>query len=576
MRRSYSDLNASFPAQSDDTFEVKLASPAVWGPLVEGVFGSLPAPARRLALAILTTLHDRHVGITPPIAAELAPLLLDPAARPKPQGVWAATIGRLAAELAPPDRARIGAQATSSPAFGLLLGARPLYVVLRLALPLVEVACRRLGRCYLFCADEVPRSVATDDYAAYVRDLAGAIVALAQEQNEPVKLLWQDWALTLSSLTRSGDLTHFSGSAVPQTDLPALGMLLRLDPNLDSNAAHAPKVRNLARQRQVYNRQLKEGGIDGIRLTRDVDEIDTILLSEFLNPPLILGDRLANSGYLAIRREPKPVKLRDVLVAALAPGETRALASADLVKACWFDLMARLSLILRQNDLHQSEFRWIEGDAFGRERHQALLLRAIPQFETAPERNFSRNYRQQFLTALRWLPSYLDTRAEFDPLPESTAPGNGLTGMQSWLAQAWLHQPDNDGWRDLAYEVASRRDQAPGQARRQRDEGRLDVRQFAYVHLMVFLSTQWQNDSKAANLLATLYGSLRLGQHPGAHISLTWLPDRSDDLAGWWFRARQQPTTALFSQGEEASLSEIAGRLAETWLEQLTKEMWRG
>lgn len=569
-------MNASPPAPSSSSFAVRLLPPAVWEPLLNVAFDGLPAPVSRLAHAIVVTLHDRHVGITPSLAAELAPLLLDPAARPKPHSLWAAVTTRLASELAPPDRARIGGQPATAPAFGLLLAARPLYVILRLALPLVETACRRLGRSYLFCADDVPASDSANDYAAYASELAKTIASLAQEQEEPVKLRWQDWALTLSSLTRGGDLNHPHDQALAATDLPALGMLLRLDPELSSAATHAPKVRNLARQRQIYNRQLKEGGIDGIRLTQDVDEIDTILLSEFLNPPLILADRLANSGFLAIRRQPKPVKLRDVLVAALMPGETRTQPSADLVKACWFDCMARLSLILRQNDLHQSEFRWIEGDAFGRERHQALLLRTIPQFEQTPERSFSPNYRQSFLTALRWLPSYLDAHARFEPLPETAAHKDGLAGLQDWLAQAWLRQPENDGWRDWAYEVAQRREGAPLNPRRQGEDGRLDIRQFAYVHLMLFLPAQWQDEPQAGHLLASAFGGLRLGHHPNAFLSLTWLPNRSDDLAHWRYQARQRPAAALFAQDAEASLSEIAARLVETWLEQLTKEMWRG
>src|SRR4029079_7111242 len=49
-----------------------------------------------------------------------------------------------------------------------------------------------------------------------------------------------------------------------------------------------------------------------------------LVLAEFLNPPLVLVDRLLNSGYLVHERRPRRAKLRDALVVGLMPHEVRA------------------------------------------------------------------------------------------------------------------------------------------------------------------------------------------------------------------------------------------------------------
>ena len=53
------------------------------------------------------------------------------------------------------------------------------------------------------------------------------------------------------------------------------------------------------------------GRVEGFRQGRGEGQLGSMVLSEFLNPPLVLVDRLLNSGYLVHERRPRRAKLRD-------------------------------------------------------------------------------------------------------------------------------------------------------------------------------------------------------------------------------------------------------------------------
>jgi hypothetical protein len=543
-------------------------------------------------------MHGRHIGITPQLVCELVPALLAPDPYLSTRlGAWPAVFGRLVDEaIAAAEAQPMGNPLRPERRFGLLLSAHPAYSLLRLALPVVHEACCRLGRCYLFAADEIGALISEENYGAYQEELYQSLVqmatsdrgatASAPNQKESLWLFWQELALTLVSLSRPDGLSTPAPNGLPETDPLGLGFLLELKPELPPDE---PETRALRRLPLPIKRQkslrLREGGIDGIRVTRRLEDIDGILLSEFLNPPLLLADRLLNAGYMAMERQPKREKRRDVLIVALMPGAVQRQVSAGFVQACWFQALVRLSLVLREHQLHRSEFRWIEGDALGRVRSASFLLRDLPDVNVALATGLSSAYTREFLTDLRWLPIYLDTREPFHAL---ATPGDARGGvsdtMFQWATASWQAQVENRAWIDPhGKNVAP---SAPG-------DDRLQVEEFAFVHVMLFLPTEtWdENQPSGTEALGRFYAGLRLGDTAGRSASLTWVPAAARSAAAWHIASRSRVDARVFpdaasaeSGGSEqtpAALSgsrgeaKISGKLVQAWLVQWLKEMWR-
>jgi hypothetical protein len=592
--------------------QVHLLSPSIWQPLMEAALLALDVQERRLAQALLATFHNRHVGITPELVATLAPVLLDPALQTRAPRPWDAVIGRLLDELLATEGASSSA-ATLRPRqrFGLLLSANPSYSALRIILPVVLAACRQLEQCCLFCADEVPATVTAAAYTEYADQLSHDIGQLALQRDDPFQLFWRERSITLSSLSRQTGRAGAAAATLPEMDPAALRLLLQLAPAISTTqqAKKLPRlVTPLKRQRSQTR---KEGGVDGIRVTRRMDDLNNILMSEFINPPLLLADRILNTGYLAIERPPERVKLRDVLIAALMPADVQQGLTGDFVKACWFDCLMQLSVLLRHHKLHQSEFRWIEGDRFDRARSEVYLLDQMPTFDVEMEEEANAGYRDEFLKALRWLPSYLDTRAPFQPLarllgePTLAVDDTASSGQTSprddqlrhWFAAAWESQTESRVWQNR---------QAVHTRQRQRYKDQLAVDEFAYVHVMLLLPAsertgQLQDFSARSGQLTRL---LKLDRGPHQHVSITWAPDRlaplpsadqltrsngaertpsppvasgDDRSQEWLFEAKGEPAPIVIGNAlVEPTGKDLAGAVEKVWLQQLLKEMWRG
>lgn len=611
--------------EAENTLQMQLLSPSIWHSLTEEAFVGADLEVRRLAQATLTTFHNRHVGITPGLAAALAPVLLDPALQTRAPAPWNAVIERLQAELLTTDGAENEqARTRHQPRFGLLFSENPSYTALRIILPVVLEACRQSGVCYLFCADEVQGAITREAYLSYSAALAQQISQIARRRDDGLQLFWRERAMTLSSLSRQSQQVGPTSPALPEMDPTALRLLLQLNPELatEQQAKKLPRLVTPLKRQRSLNR--KEGGVDGIRVTRRMDDINNILMSEFMNPDILLADRILNTGYLAIERPPERVKLRDVLIAAFMPADVPCGLHVDFLKACWFDCLMQLSVILRQHNLHKSEFRWIEGDTFDRVRSNVFVLEQMPIFETEVEEQANAGYRAEFLKALRWLPAYLDTRAAFQSLSElldngtATAPDSALAQttaraerLKRWLAAAWNKQDESTGWQSK---------QAAQSHQRHTRKNQLAVGEFAYVHVMLFLPAKQRNaelqgfSARSSQLARLLHldggpasgGGSALGGGPHQHLSITWVPDyltphpESEQQAvssgavtvsatpaaptdarrssnQWAFEARgRQPTPLFPDERNDLTGKEMASALEQAWLEQLLKEMWRG
>jgi hypothetical protein len=535
---------------------IRLVPKQTWAGITRSRFQMLTPDARRAAYSILRTMHNRHVGITPDLAAQLAPLILEPTAAFQVEGPWAHVMERLTREL---SAGRYREKFSRQMGFGVLFSAIPPYSVIRLAMPIVEEACRRTGLCCLFCEDETG-NVLTEAYRRYSGAVSDEIEKMTEEIDGFFQVFWTERALTLAAYSRRPGLWSIEKEntavvGLPETDPAAAGLMLRLKPRIQP-----PKP--LSRRQEAMTSPLKhrespknkEGGFSGIKITLQQEEMENILMSEFLNPPLLLADRLVNSGYLALKRKPKHERLRDVLIAGIMPNEIKPKLNVDFVKACWFDFITRFGFMLARQRLMRSEFRWLEGDMFGRSRDCRFRLEDLPLHKPPDETEPSAAYRRSFLVALGWFPSYLDTLNGFDVVPVVTgSPGGaGETDLaMRWAFSAWKGQ-------------------------NLRHARRAAVDEFAFVHIMLFLPAQegMEIGAPPQALLRQMQRGFGIGNAPGRTTSITRVPETLEDLKQWTVDHRRKRESLFFSKSSPGmTWEDIAGNLEHVWLQHTIEEM---
>ncbi len=545
----------------NNTYHVKLVSREIWEPLTKAQLNLLPFKARNAARSIIRTMHNRHVGITPELATQLALLILDPTSAAQADVPWANVLSRLVKELETQPH-----KTSKNHGFGLLLSAVPPYSIIRLAMPVIEQACKQIKLCCLFCEDE-SGSTSVEEFNKYTQRLAREIAGMADEKNDFMQIFWQERALAIANYSRRPGMWEQKTSGLPETHPTASAMMLRLKPKVQpiKPIAHSP-IPASSRMKHRESLKNKEGGFSGIRITRRPEDMEDILMSEFLNPPVLLIDRMVNSGYLALKRKPKHEKLRDVLIAGLVPHDVKPQLNADFIKSCWFDFVARMSMMLCRHRLINSEFRWLEGDAMGRSRNSSFLLEDLPVPEAPAEHDLTRAFRQGFMTALGWIPNYLDNRNGFKTVPERKT---GETDpMLQWACSAWkgqaLHRGIYEEGKPIPASLAHRK---------------IAVDTFAFVHVMLFLPAGNENNTGTPPhvRLAQLQKGLGLAGTSGCSVSITHVPDSLENTSQWAVdRAKKRDSRLFPAEQPKLSWEEIAGRLEQVWLEHLVEEIWNG
>lgn len=538
---------------------VRLVPKKIWGNLTHTRFHSLSLETRRTAYSILRTMHNRHIGITPDLAAKLAALILEPTAAFQAEKPWINVLDRLTQELGTNPQQHRG---TRQMGFGILLNAIPPYSVLRLAMPIIEEACHRTGLCCLFCEDN-EGSILTEAYKRYSDSLSTEIEKMTEETDNPFQIFWKERALTLAAYSRRPGMwnleqEHSTGTGLPETDPAATGLMLRLKPHVSppKPLSHRPKAMT-SPLKHNESRKNKEGGFSGIKVTLQQEEMENILMSEFLNPPMLLADRLVNSGYLALKRKPKHERLRDVLIAGIMPNDIKPKLNTDFIKACWFDYITRFGFMLARQRMMRSEFRWLEGDMFGRGRECNFRLEDLPLHKPPPENDPTPAYRRSFLVALGWFPSYLDTLNGFDVVPDlggepgETGETGGTDPSMRWAYSAWKGQ-------------------------KLRHDRRAAVDEFAFVHIMLFLPAERRNAGGAPpqSLLRQMQRGFGIGSVPGRSVSITWVPETLEDRQKWAVDRQKKREAALFPKSRPGqSWEDIAGGLEQVWLQHVIEEM---
>jgi len=513
--------------------DVRLVPPSIWGPEVaryadpRSSIDPWSDPAR-LAHATLWVLQDAHVGVTPKLAHELGRVLarkgfVEP-------GVWPTLFRRLQEGLPRTERS------------GLVAGHAPVYVAQNLVKPIVRQACLELGYTCLLCQDDTDGAVTADEYAAYGASLE-RIAARIAGQLAAGPLFAAEHGNVVAALSEPSPHGP-SRALVPEIDRDCLALLLGLDAAVDfperaSRATPAPSY--VPKRRPATDGQ--GGRVEGLRQGRGEGQLGSMVLSEFLNPPLLLVDRLLNSGFLVHERRPRRAKLRDALIVGLMPHEVRATPQGAFAKACWLDCMTRLARRLSSARLHDSEFRWIEGDAGGRARRSSFPLGQVPP-EMAAGRHA--DFRDAFMTLSRWVPAYFETRAGFRPLRSDT---DTIPSAEEWAIAAWA---------------------CPEQGR---GAGQIDA--FSFVHVMVFhppIDNPRGAAAEGAERLGRLRAGLRLGFRRRRHASATYVPgDR--DTRPWHFGSDSDPYRALTPTPSQDGAS-LARAVQSSWLDRLTKDIW--
>jgi hypothetical protein len=403
----------------------------------------------------------------------------------------------------------------------------------------------------------------------YDEDLGNRLKEPAQQEAEgdPLNLFWQERGRTLSQI-------RGRALGLPEAEMTALGFLLRLTEAPEAEDSHV--LQRLHVRRQERRVRLQEGGVRGIRVTRRLEDVDRILISEIVNPVPVLIDRILNQGYLILERDPRRKRKRDVLLAGLLPrSPLSGTLAADFVQACWFNFIGRFSLLLHNYHLTRSELRWMEGDRLNRFRTRSFLLPDLSgMLEQMPVADppFPL-YRETLLQHMRWIPAYTDRRAPYLYLPEAPTTSAPFDSLQQWLSQVWSTQQDNPGWRKTA---------APPTV-----ANGLQLSEFRFVHLMLFLPADapWRREERG-NVAARLAAALRLDPRRQQHLSVTWVPRNITDLlqeplleespaqpaAPWSFTALYYPEQPFFQQREQ-TLPEIANGLVKAWLQEIMREV---
>ncbi len=540
------------------------------------------SPENKIGVAIISSLHNRHIGITPQLAQKLAKTLVKSARLEDYPEPWSHVTHRLYnALLELYDLSDDQTYSLDQKQILLRLQASPSYVIFRLAAPLINDACAQVGHSYLFCEDDDPEieDVSPEEYDVYATNLERAIIRLAQDnQSEKQNLFWQERAMMLSSLTQNRpktllQTTHSDTTAghwtLPKANPPDFGLFMRLRPEVNNRDEQSTRHFQLWSQPQLREKRLFDAGVDGVYVTRRAEDLHRMLVSEMLQPDLVQLDRMVNSGYWATKRPPKPIRLRDMLIVGLSPGAVSLQPSGIFVKTCWFEFLMHFSRLLQLNNLHNSELRWVEGDRYGRSHIKSLLMKEISDISLATNDENSQTYRHNFLMKLGWLPSYLDKHAYFDGQPQEN--------VQKWVEEVWSSQKENVHWEKQKPSSSYRRTKPFLDQQETFTQKQWQLDQFNFIHAMLFLPAALLPQKIDEGIVDDSHIQFRklldLQRMGRASLSITWVPDKVNETE-WHFSGFNRRNTPLSYAAVD--LNKIAGNLIDTWLMNITREMKRG
>lgn len=542
---------------SGKSFDVYVAASTLWQPILNKVLDGVRDPrVKALTHSLIITMHSQHVGITPTLALGLAYSFLGEGNNPDRSAPWHLIPIRLREAL---RKQADGIDIKITETADVVFRTSSAYIVYHVVIPLIDHVCRDyVLYTVLFSEDSNVRpSVKQRDYVDYERRLtAGLSTLLSTDSIEMLEMFWVDRALTVYSVPErqlEGNVNKY-----PDFTLPDLQVFLSLHPKTTRVQHWQRRQIQVVEPTHLRDDRQHDAGFDGIKMTTNLDKLHHMLMSEYSYPPIIRLDRLVNSGYMVLQPPPQPMKLRDVLIVVLMPELFVDGIVQIFLKTTWFFFSIYLSSILRTNHLSQSELRWIEGDSLQRMRFQNLLLKRLRGLRPVSGPTIAASYRQLYLRAMGWLPTYLDKHASFQRLGEQEETDNV---QEWWIREAWRNQLDDEQWHESEH---LSRYTMPYERKI------LATDAFRYVHVMLFLpSNKWPSDGKRLHMGRFFDASVR--------YSVTWVPKTLDDFDAWGYEGRSRLQLVDNKRREqdkrEISTEDLSGALIDAWLDGIMKEM---
>lgn len=403
--------------------------PRLW---VDGPVGRSEPSNGRVA-ALVRAFAERHVVLTPDLAAALAALETAQAQAEAP--IWGQAF-RLAGQAVGQEqvvgRSRFWGGAL--PSFHVLV-AEP---VLRRAM----AACDGAG---LAGAADLP---GRRDGPRPDRWQARYDAVVRQFLSDPGMMgrgFWVETAVRLQiaawreAQLRAGHLSQRLGlhAVAPEADPLLCRLLYEAEPAFpESFRLDSRRIRAWQKsQRKRAGHRPKEGGVSGIRTSTILDDLPDALISELVLPSRLVVDRLLHEGLIVRHRPPYRQPRRDLLMLGLADRRADGAAGA-IVKAAWADAAIRLQILLGQMGLPLSDLVWAEARATGLAADLLRVEDAEASVGLDPIR-LQGPLRAARLFRSGLMPGFPDTTGATDPLP---ADAEGQGDLMQQLARSGLRR----------------------------------------------------------------------------------------------------------------------------------------
>jgi hypothetical protein len=409
--------------------------PAAWEGAVEDALRGAQAGPR--ARALLAAFHERHLPLTPRLALGLA--LLEGGGRPLAAPHWGAAFARMGEVLGMPGE--VGQGAFWAAAADLFPEA--------VAEPVLRRAAAAVGLVMLFGAAGLgPVQDAPDAWALRIEAAVGRLLGDTAAMGRG---FWIDAGIALHGraiqrLRARGTVPLPPGGGLPVRPDPVLArLLLDLDPEFPPDAApRRREVRALVRSETLRAGQRpREGGVEGIRLTRQPEDFADATLSELVLPHDVVVVKLLEEGFLVRHRPPLREPRRDLLVLGLTDAREPGPEGRALAKAGWADAVLRLQLILARMGRIACDFACAEALEGG--VRAAALGPPAPLPAGVDPMRLAGDARRRLVMRSGLLPGLVDRQAPLPPAPLPQDPAACLAVLERAALAALAPAPVQRG-----------------------------------------------------------------------------------------------------------------------------------
>ncbi|WP_316862912.1 hypothetical protein [uncultured Cohaesibacter sp.] len=386
--------------------------------LIAAAVGRADAAFQDEARRVLRMFHDRHIGISPRFALELAKgfsLHAPDYSNPVRLALYRRLLDSLDGTDAMKQDPRQFDHIPRHMLYDLCL------------LPLAGLIVEEMAQTYLFSFDSelalVPE-LAFDSYADRFENLFFDASQSHGHRKAETEAAGDKWALFFERCahqlwgevqrTRQGgvaSVTHMLSRVY--CDDVLLRMLYGLVPKPKFALDPGRRSFELTEEQNPLLSHPKQGGVVGIHTSSRLEDVEDMLVSEFLLPPQILADKLLNSSFFARHRPPPLNEQQQVMLmgTCLDDGDDAAVA---LVKASWLEAVFRMAIALFENDLLGSEIRfgqWREGAGLAASGIRVGDYKSLQNLNPFSATRFQMH---RFFCDAGWLPGFLSVVPTLD------------------------------------------------------------------------------------------------------------------------------------------------------------------